>query len=186
LLAKSPDDRPESAQQAVAELDQVRPSVASFNGTFAGAAGLPLASAATVAGEPSPSPPPVVTTQDPAGKPFAFLAPLAKRLGIGARDLAVVLGVLGGIVLVVVLFLALRPAKVADDDLPRKAKKTHPAAPAEEKPAATAKEKEKEKEKEPPPKPSASAAPSPSAGPSTAKGGGGGIKGLGRKIKGLF
>jgi serine/threonine-protein kinase len=187
LLAKNPDERPESAQQAVAELDQLRASLVSFNGTFAGSSS-PLASAATIAGEPSPSPPPVVTTQDPAGKPYAFLAPVAKRLGIGARDLAVVLGVLSGILLVVILFFALRPSKVADDDEPRRAKKTHATPSPEDKAAVAAKEKEKEKEKaqekekEPAPKPSSTTSSSSSGG----KGGQGGLKGLGKKIKGLF
>ena len=81
-------------------------------------------------------------------------------------------------------------ALMADDDEPRRAKKTHATAPtADEHPVTAAKEKEKlaekpvEKEKEPAPKPSST---SSSSGTTAKGGGGGGLKGLGRKIKGLF
>jgi len=195
LLAKKADDRPESAQQAIAELDLARSSLAAFpastlpTGLHRGAV---QANAATIAGAAatvvgSPAPPSVAPKTSPLlaarDKLEARLSPLAKRAGVPARHLLFALSGAAALFLLLLTIVIFRPAKDDDDDEAERRPRKRPAVTAPAKSVANdgplaMPEDSAEK---------ASAAPSSST--SSGKGGGGGgggVKGIGRKIKSLF
>jgi len=198
LLAKVADERPADARAAIAELDAARATLVSFdqielgtNATVMGAlrtttgigarstAAPTLAGAAqrTVAG-PSPTPPPVKATVkiadglDRARRGvLSRLAPLAARIGLEVRILAIAVFSMAGLLLLLVIIAVARPSKTDEVEEDRPRKRTAPATAISSEPAPLATS----------PAPTASASTSASKG-----GGGGGIKGLGRRIKGLF
>ncbi len=180
LLAKKADARPESAHQAIAEIDLARSSLAAFpvatlpTGLHRGAPD-PSAVAQTVAGTPSPLPPPVMQTRlGPLAWVEARLAPLARRAGVPARHLVFALGGVTALFLLLLTIVILRPSGDDDGEEVRRPRRrptaTSPAKSANAEPESV------------PDKPSAA----PSSSSSSGKGGGGGIKGIGRKIKSLF
>jgi len=197
LLAKQPEERPGDANRAIAELDQARTSLTSYrpvematNPTVMGATatlgGSPIADAATVYGETSPRPPavsgpsPIQKLKDRAlvlhDRALVRLTPLAKRAGVDVKHLAIGLGCLVGMFFLLIMIVAFSGSKPDDeeDDAQRPRKRT-PTAQS----SATAQNDDSSGK--------ASPASSPSGSGSGGKGGsGGGIKGLGRKIKGLF
>jgi len=202
LLAKVADARPTDARTAIAELDAARATLVSFEydgatnatvmgaassvtvqttaGTFArstAAATFAGSSQRTVAGA-SPTPPPVATTvtlannlQRARSGVLSRLAPLAARAGVGVGTLGIAIFSVTGLLLLLVIMAIARPSKTDDVEEDRPRKRTAPAAavPSESPPVA------------------AGPTPTTSASTSASKGGsGGGIKGLGRRIKGLF
>ncbi len=194
LLAKQPEDRPDDANRAIAELDQARASLTSYRpiematnptvmGTtpsISGRTASHITDAATVYGDPSPAPPSVAGGPPMKQRMSALrdralvkLTPLAKRVGVDVRHLALGLACLTGALVLVLLVFAFSGSSTAadeeDDRRPRK--RSTPSAQS----ASTGDE--------------SAAKPSPGASPSGSGSGGkggGGIKGLGRKIKSLF
>jgi serine/threonine-protein kinase len=217
LLAKAPEDRPADAIAAIAAIDRVSRGGAqlsidrlsrgerslSGSGSFAAESGpFSAAQAATIAGDgaqafaptlvggpapaPAPSPAHVVI-----GRILARLSPVAARLGVAARDLAVAVAIVCAALLLGLAILLFRAQSApgpqtregaregARDEAGASSAETAADEPAVEKspePAASAKRRGAG---------SASAAPSASAS-TKGRGSGGGLRGLGRKIKGLF
>jgi serine/threonine-protein kinase len=192
MLAKQPEDRPEDANRAIAELEEARSSLTSYrpvelamHPTLMGETSIltgrptggPIADAATMHG--SPAPPSVVAGTPVKERARALkdralvkLAPLAKRAGVDVRHLAIGLTCLAGMFLVLLMVVAFSgPAKTDDEEDERRPRKrsvpTAQTATNDDSPGKTA--------------PTASPSGSGSGGK-----GGGGIKGLGRKIKSLF
>ncbi len=205
LLAKDPADRPEDANHAIAELDQVRATLASFrppaeiatNPTVMGASsvitGSPLSDAATVYGDASPPPPPSVfrtaaTTSSPSAgerlramrdRAYVKLTPLAKRAGVDVKHLAIGIACLAGMLVVLLMVVAFSGGKPDDEQDERRPRKRPIATSSAPTPTATTPKDDDDSSK-------SGSAGSPSSSSSGKAGGGGGIKGLGRKIKSLF
>jgi serine/threonine protein kinase len=185
LLAKKANERPADAAAAIAELEVARRAMSAFSpaeiatsptvmGTESSYSGVHVASAATVMGEGSPTPPPVslrdktLLVRDRA---LRSLSPLAKRVGVDVKHLAIAIACLAGMFVILLCIVLSRPSADADEAEAKKPRRRSPATAAA--PTNTAKDDDKS---EP--------ASSPS-GSSSGKGSGG-IKGIGRKIKSLF
>ncbi len=161
LLAKRPDYRPESALQAIAELDH--------------------------AGDLPPPPPPPKLAPSPRERLEAALDSLAARLHVPRRRLLIALAGLAAIVTLAMAIALLRSPSRADDlaadDDTSVGRDLRPIfASAEESPSATPSASTSA---------SAAAASSSATGPASAnatpkKTRGGAFRSLGRKIKGLF
>jgi len=197
LLAKQPEDRPQSANDAIAELDRARATLGSFqpvematNPTMMGAplssqrmtsGGTPIADAATVYGSPAP---PAVA--GPSLKTRALglrdralvkLTPLAKRAGVDARHLLIGIAALTGMLVLLLMVIAFSgPKEEGAEEQERRPRKRTPTAQSSST-ATTAQNDDSTGN---------SGSPAPTSSTSGGKGGGGGIKGLGRKIKSLF
>ncbi len=198
LLAKKPGDRPADAAAAIAELDLAKRSLAAFSpaeiatsptvmgaevtsyaGTSAIGSNDGIGTSATIAGEPSPTPPPVAAslrdkTLVVRDRALTKLTPLAKRVGVDVKHLAVGLACLAGMFVILLAIVLFRPAAEPEPDEGRRPRRRTPTAAAS---PTTAKNDDDQ--------PKGSGEPAPSSS-SSGKGGGGGIKGIGRKIKSLF